>query len=63
MESLTKVRSHKDYPLVEVAVLELYGNPVNWLAEVDQSAFAPTSVAPNEGLSPDKMQQVRILAP
>jgi catalase len=36
---LTKVWPHKDYPLIEVGVLELNRNPANSFAEVEQSAF------------------------
>ena len=34
---LTKVWPHKDYPLIEVGVLELNRNPENYFAEVEQS--------------------------
>ncbi len=36
---VTKVWSHKDYPLIEVGILELNRNPVNYFAEVEQAAF------------------------
>lgn len=32
---LTKVWFHKDYPLIEVGVLELNRNPENYFAEVE----------------------------
>jgi len=59
---LTKVWPHKDYPLIEVGVLELNRNPENYHAEVEQSAFAPAHVIPGVGFSPDKMLQARILS-
>lgn len=59
---LTKVWSHKDYPLIEVGVLEMNHNPVNYFAEVEQSAFSPANVVPGISFSPDKMLQARILA-
>lgn len=59
---LTKVWPHKDYPLLEVGVLELNGNPVNYFAEVEQSAFSPSNVVPGIGFSPDKMLQGRLFS-
>lgn len=59
---LTKVWPHKDYPLIEVGVLELNRNPQNYHAEVEQLAFAPANVVPGIGHSPDKMLQARILS-
>src|SRR4030067_1024751 len=41
---LTKVWLKKDYPLIEVGVLELNRNPENYFAEVEQSAFNPANV-------------------
>ncbi|MFZ0890489.1 MAG: catalase [Candidatus Binataceae bacterium] len=59
---LTKVWPHKDYPLIEVGVLELNRNPENYFAEVEQAAFEPSSVVPGISFSPDKMLQFRIFA-
>ena len=59
---LTKVWPHKDYPLIEVGVLELDRNPDNYFAEVEQSSFSPANVVPGIGHSPDKMLQFRIFA-
>jgi catalase len=59
---LTKVWSHKDYPLIEVGVMELNRNPENYFAEVEQSAFDPGNVVPGIGFSPDKMLQGRLFA-
>lgn len=59
---LTKVWPHKDYPLQEVGVLELNENPQNYFEDVEQAAFAPSSVVPGLGFSPDKMLQGRLFA-
>jgi catalase len=59
---LTKVWLKKDYPLIEVGVLELNKNPENYFAEVEQSAFNPTNIVPGIGFSPDKMLQGRLFS-
>ena len=59
---LTKVWYHKDYPLMEVGVLELNRNPENYFAEVEQAAFNPANLVPGIGVSPDKMLQGRLFS-
>ncbi len=59
---LTKVWFHKDYPLMEVGVMELNRNPENYFAEVEQAAFNPANIVPGIGLSPDKMLQGRLFS-
>ena len=59
---LTKVWPHKDYPLIEVGVMELNRNPENYFAEVEQSSFSPANVVPGISHSPDKMLQFRIFS-
>jgi catalase len=59
---LTKVWYHKDYPLIEVGILELDKNPENYHAEVEQAAFNPANVVPGIGFSPDKMLQGRLFS-
>ncbi|HEY5289656.1 MAG TPA: catalase [Caulobacteraceae bacterium] len=59
---LTKVWSKKDYPLIEVGVLELNRNPENYFADVEQAAFSPANVVPGIGFSPDKMLQSRLFS-
>ena len=59
---LTKVWPHKDYPLIEVGVLELNKNPQNYFAEVEQAAFSPGNVVPGISFSPCKMLQARIFS-
>jgi len=59
---LTKVWPHKDYPLMDVGVLELNRNPENYFAEVEQLAFSPANVVPGISFSPDKMLQSRLFS-
>ncbi|MEK1941639.1 MAG: catalase [Pseudomonas sp.] len=59
---LTKVWPHKDYPLLEVGVIELNRNPENVYAEVEQAAFNPGNVVPGISFSPDKMLQGRLFS-
>jgi catalase len=59
---LTKVWSHKDYPLIEVGTMELHTNPRNYFAEVEQAAFSPSNMPPGISASPDKMLQGRLFA-
>lgn len=59
---LTKVWSQKDFPLIEVGVLELNRNPQNYFAEVEQSAFNPANLVPGISHSPDRMLQGRLFA-
>ncbi|MFA5919972.1 MAG: catalase [Methylococcaceae bacterium] len=59
---LTKIWPHKDYPLIEVGVMELNRNPENYFADVEQSAFNPANVPPGISFSPDKMLQGRLFS-
>ncbi len=59
---LTKVWPHKEFPLIDVGVLELNENPDNYFAHVEQAAFAPAHVIDGIGYSPDKMLQGRLLS-
>ncbi|WP_156965251.1 catalase KatA [Pontibacillus litoralis] len=59
---VTKVWSHKDYPLVEVGRMVLDRNPDNYFAEVEQAAFSPGTLVPGIDVSPDKMLQGRLFA-
>jgi catalase len=59
---LTKVWSQKDYPLIDVGVLELNEIPDNYFAHVEQAAFAPAHLVDGIGFSPDRMLQGRILS-
>lgn len=57
---LTKVWSHKDYPLIEVGYFELNRNVDNYFAQIEQAAFNPANNIPGVGFSPDKMLQGRL---
>ncbi|AKD05293.1 catalase [Pontibacter korlensis] len=59
---LTKVWSQKDYPLIDVGVIELNENPDNFFAHVEQAAFAPAHVVNGISYSPDKMLHGRLLS-
>lgn len=59
---LTKVWSHKDFPLIDVGILELNKNPENYYAEVEQAAFNPINVIDGISFSPDKMLQGRLFS-
>lgn len=59
---LTKVWSHKDFPLIEIGRLELNRNVNNYFAETEQVSFAPSNFVPGIAASPDKMLQGRLLA-
>ncbi len=59
---LTKIWSQKDYPLIDVGVLELNRNPKNYFVEIEQAAFSPVNIVPGMGYSPDKMLQARLIS-
>jgi catalase len=59
---LTKIWPHKDFPLIDVGVMELNEVPSNYFAEVEQAAFAPAHVVDGISYSPDKMLQGRLLS-
>jgi catalase len=59
---VTKVWSHKDYPLQEVGRMILNRNPENYFAEVEQATFSPGTMVPGVEPSPDKMLQGRLFA-
>ena len=57
---ITKIWRQKEFPLIEVGVLELNRWPDNYFAEVEQAAFTPAHVVPGIGFSPDKFLQGRL---
>ena len=59
---ITKVWPHRDFPLVEVGVLELNRNADNYFAQIEQLAFSPSNVVPGIGFSPDKLLQARVFS-
>lgn len=59
---ITKIWSHKEFPLIPVGTMELNRNPDNYFADVEQAAFTPSNIVPGIGLSPDKLLQGRLFA-
>jgi len=59
---LTKVWSHKDYPLIDVGKLTLDRNPTDYHTEIEQAAFEPNNQVPGTGFSPDKMLLARVFS-
>jgi len=59
---VTKIWSHKDFPLIDVGTMELNNIPENYFRDVEQAAFAPANVVNGIGYSPDKMLQGRLLS-
>ncbi|MFG1403200.1 catalase [Xanthobacter sediminis] len=59
---LTKVWPHKDYPVIDIGVLELNRNPENYFNEIEQVAFSPSNIVPGVSFSPDKMLQARVFS-
>ena len=59
---LTKVRYHSEFPLIEVGVMELNRNPEDYFQDVEQAAFAPSTIIPGIGFSPDRMLQGRLFS-
>lgn len=59
---LTKVWSHKEYPLIDVGTMELNKIPENYFRDVEQAAFAPAHVVDGISYSPDKVLQGRLLS-
>lgn len=59
---ITKIWSHKEFPLIEVGVMELNRNPENYFADVEQAAFNPAHIVPGIGHSPDKLLQGRLFS-
>ncbi|WP_339107308.1 catalase [Thioclava sp. GXIMD4216] len=59
---LTKVWSHKEYPLIDVGILEMNRNPDNYFQMVENAAYSPSNKVPGIGYSPDKMLQARVFS-
>jgi catalase len=59
---ITKVCSHKDFPLIDVGIMQLNEIPENYFRDVEQSAFNPAHVVDGIGYSPDKLLQGRLLS-
>lgn len=59
---LTKVWSHKDFPLRRFGKLVLNENPKNYFAEVEQAAFSPANTVPYMEPSADPVLQSRLFS-
>ncbi|PYI09354.1 putative catalase [Aspergillus sclerotiicarbonarius CBS 121057] len=59
---ITKVWSHREFPLVEVGKMTLNKNPENYFAEIEQAAFSPSNMVPGIAMTPDPMLQARMFA-
>ncbi len=59
---VTKVWFHKDFPLIDVGIMELNEIPENYYRDVEQSAFDPAHVVNGIGYSPDRLLQGRLLS-
>ncbi|WP_337103944.1 catalase [Paenibacillus sp. YIM B09110] len=58
----TKVWPEDMYPLIRVGTMTLNRNPVNYFAEVEQSAFSPSALVPGIEPSEDKLLQGRLFS-
>lgn len=59
---VTKIWPHKQFPLIDVGMMELHTIPENYFRDVEQAAFAPAHVVDGISYSPDKLLQGRILS-
>jgi catalase len=59
---LTKVWPHREYPPIDVGVMELNRNPENYFTQIEMAAFSPSSKVRGIGFSPDKMLQARVFS-
>ncbi|KAK0520256.1 hypothetical protein OC834_006631 [Tilletia horrida] len=59
---LTKVWSHKDYPLRPIGKITLNKNPANYFAEIEQVAFSPSHLVPGIEPSADPVLQSRLFS-
>jgi len=57
----TKTWDHDKFPLIELGIVEVNKNPIDYFTEVEQVAFSPARVVPGIGFSPDKLLQGRLL--
>ncbi|EOO02507.1 putative catalase protein [Phaeoacremonium minimum UCRPA7] len=59
---MTKVWSHKDFPLRQIGRLTLNRNPRNYFTDIEQAAFSPSTMVPGWAPSADPMLQARMFA-
>ncbi|KAL4945560.1 hypothetical protein BDV06DRAFT_209411 [Aspergillus oleicola] len=59
---MTKVWSHKDFPLMQIGRLTMNRNPRNYFADIEQAAFSPSTMVPGFAASADPVLQARLFA-
>jgi catalase len=59
---MTKVWSHKDFPLKKIGKMTLNRNPGNYFADIEQAAFSPSTMVPGFAASADPVLQARLFA-
>ncbi|KAJ5962474.1 hypothetical protein N7501_007415 [Penicillium viridicatum] len=59
---MTKVWSHKDFPLQQIGRLTMNRNPQNYFADIEQAAFSPSTMVPGFAASADPVLQARLFA-
>ncbi|KAJ5974780.1 hypothetical protein N7481_001365 [Penicillium waksmanii] len=59
---MTKVWSHKDFPLQQIGRLTMNRNPRNYFADIEQAAFSPSTMVPGIAASADPVLQARLFA-
>ncbi|KZN84695.1 Catalase [Penicillium chrysogenum] len=59
---MTKVWSHKDFPLQQIGRLTMNRNPRNYFADIEQAAFSPSTMVPGFAASADPVLQARLFA-
>ncbi|KAJ9205252.1 catalase [Paecilomyces variotii] len=59
---MTKVWSHKDFPLRQIGKITLNRNPSNYFTDIEQAAFSPSTMVPGFAPSADPMLQARMFA-
>ncbi|KAL1850301.1 catalase A [Paecilomyces lecythidis] len=59
---MTKVWSHKDFPLRQIGKMTLNRNPHNYFTDIEQAAFSPSTMVPGFAPSADPMLQARMFA-
>ncbi|KAE8150417.1 catalase-domain-containing protein [Aspergillus avenaceus] len=59
---MTKIWSHKDFPLRQIGTLTMNRNPQNYFADIEQAAFSPSTMVPGIAASADPVLQARLFA-
>ncbi|KAJ5666997.1 hypothetical protein N7507_002861 [Penicillium longicatenatum] len=59
---MTKVWSHKDFPLQQIGRLTMNRNLRNYFADIEQAAFSPSTMVPGFAASADPVLQARLFA-